>query len=398
MKIGIVKEGKVPVDRRVPLTPAHCSALMALYDCTVVVQPSPIRAILDQEYLDAGIPLQEDLSDCDVLMGVKEVPISQLISDKTYFFFSHTYKQQPYNAGLLKACVDKNIKLIDYELLTNGSSRVVSFGRFAGLVGAYNGLRGWREKFGGSPLKPAHECHDLSEMWEQLNAQNWSSDLKIVLTGKGRVSRGAVETLRAAGIKECTPEEFVSGASGPVWTQLDAQNYYTSRDGEPFNKQQLYKDPSTFVSKFMHYAPHASLFIAGHYYDARAPFLFSRKDMRLRDFNIKYVADVSCDIDGPVASTLRPSTIEHPFYGYDIIKETVVDHLDPSAIGVMAVDNLPCELPRDASLSFGTDLLREVLPALFNGDKDQVLYRATQCEQGSLSDNFDYLKSYITIV
>ena len=398
MKIGIVKEGKVPVDRRVPLTPAHCSALMALYDCTVVVQPSPIRAILDQEDLDAGIPLQEDLSDCDVLMGVKEVPISQLISDKTYFFFSHTYKQQPYNAGLLKACVDKNIKLIDYELLTNGSSRVVSFGRFAGLVGAYNGLRGWREKFGGSPLKPAHECHDLSEMWEQLNAQNWSSDLKIVLTGKGRVSRGAVETLRAAGIKECTPEEFVSGASGPVWTQLDAQNYYTSRDGEPFNKQQLYKDPSTFESKFMHYAPHASLFIAGHYYDARAPFLFSRKDMRLRDFNIKYVADVSCDIDGPVASTLRPSTIEHPFYGYDTIKETVVDHLEPSAIGVMAVDNLPCELPRDASLSFGTDLLREVLPALFNGDKDQVLYRATQCEQGSLSDNFDYLKSYITIV
>ena len=398
MKIGIVKEGKVPVDRRVPLTPAHCSALMALYDCTVVVQPSPIRAILDQEYLDAGIPLQEDLSDCDVLMGVKEVPISQLISDKTYFFFSHTYKQQPYNAGLLKACVDKNIKLIDYELLTNGSSRVVSFGRFAGLVGAYNGLRGWREKFGGSPLKPAHECHDLSEMWEQLNAQNWSSDLKIVLTGKGRVSSGAVETLRAAGIKECTPEEFVSGTSGPVWTQLDAQNYYTSRDGEPFNKQQLYKDPSTFESKFMHYAPHASLFIAGHYYDARAPFLFSRKDMRLRDFNIKYVADVSCDIDGPVASTLRPSTIEHPFYGYDTIKETVVDHLEPSAIGVMAVDNLPCELPRDASLSFGTDLLREVLPALFNGDKDQVLYRATQCEQGSLSDNFDYLKSYITIV
>ena len=398
MKIGIVKEGKVPVDRRVPLTPAHCSALMALYDCTVVVQPSPIRAILDQEYLDAGIPLQEDLSDCDVLMGVKEVPISQLISDKTYFFFSHTYKQQPYNAGLLKACVDKNIKLIDYELLTNGSSRVVSFGRFAGLVGAYNGLRGWREKFGGSPLKPAHECHDLSEMWEQLNAQNWSSDLKIILTGKGRVSRGAVETLRAAGIKECTPEEFVSGASGPVWTQLDAQNYYTSRDGEPFNKQQLYKDPSTLESKFMHYAPHASLFIAGHYYDARAPFLFSRKDMRLRDFNIKYVADVSCDIDGPVASTLRPSTIEHPFYGYDTIKETVVDHLEPSAIGVMAVDNLPCELPRDASLSFGTDLLREVLPALFNGDKDQVLYRATQCEQGSLTDNFDYLKSYITIV
>lgn len=398
MKIGIVKEGKVPVDRRVPLTPAHCSALMALYDCTVVVQPSPIRAILDQEYLDAGIPLQEDLSDCDVLMGVKEVPINQLISNKTYFFFSHTYKQQPYNAGLLKACVDKNIKLIDYELLTNGSSRVVSFGRFAGLVGAYNGLRGWREKFGGSPLKPAHECHDLSEMWEQLNAQKWSSDLKIILTGKGRVSSGAVETLRAAGIKECTPEEFVVGASGPVWTQLDAQNYYASRDSEPFSKQQLYKDPSTFVSKFMHYAPHASLFIAGHYYDARAPFLYSREDMRLRDFNIKYVADVSCDIDGPVASTLRPSAIEHPFYGYDTIKETVVDHLEPSAIGVMAVDNLPCELPRDASLSFGTDLLREVLPALFNGDKDQVLYRATQCEQGSLTDNFDYLKSYITIV
>jgi len=398
MKIGILREGKVPIDRRVPLTPAHCSALMSLYDCTVVVQPSPIRAIMDQEYLHAGIPLQEDLSDCDVLLGVKEVPISQLISGKTYFFFSHTYKLQPYNAALLKACVDKKIRLIDYELLTNGRSRVVSFGRFAGLVGAYNGLRGWREKFGGSPLKPAHECHDLKEMWDELNSQTWSPDLKIIVTGKGRVSGGAVETLLAAGIKECTPEAFLSGVSGPVWTQLDAEDYYASGNGEPFSKKQLYQDPSTFISKFMDYASHGSLFIAGHYYDARAPFIYSRKDARSKDFKIKYVADVSCDIDGPVASTLRPSTIEDPFYGYDTMKETVVDHLDPTAIGVMAVDNLPCELPRDASLSFGADLLKEVLPALFNGDKDQVLFRATQCKQGSLTADFEYLKPYISIV
>lgn len=395
MKIGIVKEGKVPIDKRVPLIPEHCVELMNSFNCEVVVQPSEIRAISDEEYQKAGIALQSDLSDCDVLMGVKEVPINELIPNKTYFFFSHTYKEQPYNAKLLKACVDRGIRLIDYELLTKNGARVVAFGRFAGLVGAYNGLRGWGEKFGGFTLKPAHQCVDMDDMFAQFKGFQWPEDLKIILTGKGRVASGAVETLKAAGIPQIDPEEVVGYRGGPFWSQLDVEHYYKTADGRPFDRKELFADPSGFESDFMRFAPHAKLYIAGHYYDSRAPFIFTREDAKREDFAISYVSDISCDIDGPVASTLRPSTIADPFYGYSAAEEKEVAHDHPNAIGVMAVDNLPCELPRDASLSFGRDLVDQVLPALFDGDKEGVLERATECADGELAESFSYLKDYI---
>jgi len=386
MKIGILREGKVPIDKRVALTPQHASALQQIFSCTVVVQPSTIRAIADEEYVSAGIPLQEDLRDCDVLFGVKEVPIDQLIPNKTYFFFSHTYKKQPY--------MERNIRLIDYELLTKNGVRVVAFGRFAGLVGAYNGLRGWGEKYGQYKLKPAHECKDMEEMFAQLQGIDWPSDVRILLTGKGRVASGAVETLKASGIPQISPDE-VAGYEGCFWSQLDVEEYYKTSDGRPFDRKELFTDPSGYESNFMRYAPFAKLYIAGHYYDSRAPFIFTREDAKRVDFAISYVADISCDIDGPVASTLRASTIADPFYGYLASEEKEVAHDNPDAIGVMAVDNLPCELPRDASLSFGSDLMIHVIPALFNGDEEGVLERATECTEGALTDKYAYLQAYI---
>ena len=394
MKIGIIREGKVPIDKRVALIPAHAAALKSLYNCEVVVQPSAIRAITDEEYVNHGIALQEDVSDCDVLFGVKEVPIQDLIPNKTYFFFSHTYKQQPYNAKLLRACVDRKIRLIDYELLKKNGNRVVAFGRFAGLVGAYNGLRGWGEKYGQYALKPAHECRDMQDMFDQLKGIDWPADLRILLTGKGRVASGAVETLVASGIPQISSEE-IAGYEGCFWSQLDVEHYYKTNDGRPFDRKELFADPSGYESDFMRYVPFAKLYIAGHYYDSRAPFIFTRADAKLPDFAITYVADISCDIDGPVASTLRASTIADPFYGYLASEEKEVRHDDPEAIGVMAVDNLPCELPRDASLSFGNDLMTHVIPALFDGDKDDILYRATECENGVLTKYFEYLQTYI---
>jgi hypothetical protein len=325
---------------------------------------------------------------------VKEVPIQQLIPGKTYFFFSHTYKRQPYNAKLLKACVERNIRLIDYELLTKNGARVVAFGRFAGLVGAYNGLRGWGEKYGQYTLKPAHECKDMEEMFAQLQVIDWPSDVRILLTGKGRVAGGAVETLKASGIPQILPSE-VSRYEGCFWSQLDVEEYYKTNDGRPFDRKELFADPSGFKSNFMQYAPFAKLYIAGHYYDSRAPYIFTREDAKQRDFAITYVSDISCDIDGPVASTLRASTIDDPFYGYLAQAEKEVDHNHPEAIGVMAVDNLPCELPRDASLSFGSDLMEHVIPALFNGDAEGVLARATECAEGALTSDFMYLQDYI---
>lgn len=394
MKIGIIREGKVPIDKRVALIPAHAAALKSSYNCEVVVQPSAIRAITDEEYVNHGIALQEDVSDCDVLFGVKEVPIQDLIPNKTYFFFSHTYKQQPYNAKLLRACVDRKIRLIDYELLKKNGNRVVAFGRFAGLVGAYNGLRGWGEKYGQYALKPAHECRDMQDMFDQLKGIDWPADLRILLTGKGRVASGAVETLVASGIPQISPEE-IAGYEGCFWSQLDVEHYYKTNDGRPFDRKELFADPSGYESDFMRYVPFAKLYIAGHYYDSRAPFIFTREDAKLPDFAITYVADISCDIDGPVASTLRASTIADPFYGYLASEEKEVRHDDPEAIGVMAVDNLPCELPRDASLSFGNDLMTHVIQALFDGDKDDILYRATECENGVLTKYFEYLQTYI---
>ena len=394
MKIGILREGKVPIDKRVALTPAHALQLKNKFDCDVVVQPSGIRAISDEEYLAQNIPLQEDLSDCDVLFGVKEVPIHELIPSKTYFFFSHTYKQQSYNAKLLRACVERDIRLIDYELLKKSGTRVVAFGRFAGLVGAYNGLRGWGEKYGQFVLKPAHECLDMQDMFEQLKSIDWPADLRVLLTGKGRVANGAVETLQAAGIPEITSNE-VENHEGCFWSQLDVEHYYRSKGDRPFDRTELFNDPSGYESNFMRYAPYAKLYIAGHYYDSRAPFIFTREDAKRLDFAITYVADISCDIDGPVASTLRASTITEPFYGYLAREEKEVAHDDPEAIGVMAVDNLPCELPRDASLSFGSDLMEHVIPALFDGDKEQILHRATECANGVLAKDFEYLQTYI---
>ncbi len=394
MKIGLLREGKVPIDKRVALTPQHASVLQQTYSCKVVAQPSPIRAIGDEEYVASGIALQDDLSDCDVLFGVKEVPIDQLIPNKTYFFFSHTFKRQPYNAKLLKACVERNIRLIDYELLTKNGTRVVSFGRFAGLVGAYNGLRGWGEKYGQYKLKPAHECKDMKEMFAELKRKEWPSDLRILLTGKGRVAGGAVETLKASGIPQIPPDE-VSSYEGYFWSQLDVEEYYKTKDGRPFDRKELFADPTGFESNFMQYAPFAKLYIAGHYYDSRAPFIFTRADAKRLAFAITYVSDISCDIDGPIASTLRASTIDDPFYGYSPSEEQEVDHNHPEAIGVMAVDNLPCELPRDASLSFGSDLMKHVIPALFNSDAEGILSRATECSEGSLTSDFKYLQDYI---
>lgn len=394
MKIGILREGKVPIDKRVALIPQHVVELQKTFSCEVVIEPSPIRAIRDGEYAKAGIALQKDLSDCDVLFGVKEVPIDQLLPNKTYFFFSHTYKKQIYNAKLLKACVERNIRLIDYELLTKNGARVVAFGRFAGLVGAYNGLRGWGEKYGDYNLKPAHECKNLEEMFAQLKGVEWPSDLRILLTGKGRVARGALETLKAADIPQILPEK-VAGHQGCFWSQLDVEDYYKTSDGRPFNRKELFADPAGFESDFMRYAPFAKLYIAGHYYDSRAPFIFTREDAKRQDFAISYVADISCDIDGPVASTLRPSTISDPFYGYLASQEKEVAHKDPEAIGVMAVDNLPCELPRDASESFSSSLIKHVIPCLFNGDPDKMLLQATECAEGALTSKFAYLQDYI---
>ena len=320
MKFGVIREGKNPPDKRVPLSPKQCKHLKNEHkSLDIVVQPSAIRAFKDEEYLAQGIIMQEDLSDCDVLLGVKEVPIDMLIPEKTYLFFSHTYKLQPYNRDLLRAILDKKIRLIDYEMLKNPKGvRVLGFGRYAGIVGAYNAFRAWGELTNDYQLKPAHACADRKEMEGELVKIKLPSGCKIAITGAGRVGGGAIEILDILGFKKVTPEAFLEESfDKPVFTQLMVKDYFKREDGASFINADFYKNAEGFQSDFMKYAQVADIYIPCHFWSEKSPFIFTREDAKRDDFRIKLVSDISCDIDGPIASTLRPSTIEDPFYGYD---------------------------------------------------------------------------------
>ncbi|MDB9702277.1 NAD(P)-dependent oxidoreductase [Flavobacteriales bacterium] len=398
MKIGIVKETKNPPDKRVPLSPENCEELKATFPTIeLVVQSSDIRAFKDSEYTDLGIDIVSDVSDCDVLLGVKEVKKDRLLANKTYFFFSHTIKEQPYNRDLLNFMLKKNIKMVDYETLTYPKDgRILGFGRYAGIVGAFNAFLAFGVKSGDYSLKPANECHDYKELKEELKKVKLPNDYKIIISGDGRVGKGAEEVLHTAGIYEVSPTDFLTSTRDePIYTQLSVKEYNKRKDGAAFTKGDLYTNPELFESDFKRFSDIGNMYIACHYWDADAPFIFSREDAKSPDFKLKIVADISCDIDGPVASTIRPSTIDKPLYGYDPQTESEVDFMTKNAIGVMAVDNLPCELPRDASEDFGNELITKVLPSLINEDSDTIIERATICENGKLTSYFSYLQDYV---
>ena len=295
-----------------------------------------------------------------------------------------------------KAVHEKNIELFDHEVITypNGV-RVVAFGRYAGIVGAYNSLRTLGLKFNSFTLPRANTLKDQAELIAELNKITFPK-VKIVLTGKGRVGNAAREILAAAPIKEVNAEDFLTkDFDEAVFTQIDVLDYNKRKDGQLLNMKDFFDHPVQYDSDFMKFAKVSDVFIAGHFYGDGAPYLFTREDAKRPDFKIKVVGDISCDIDGPVASTLRACTIADPNYGYDPVKETEVDFMQPNAIAVMAVDTLPSELPRDASEGFGESFLKEVIPAFFNGDKDGILQRAQMTKNGMLTENFKYLQGYV---
>jgi saccharopine dehydrogenase (NAD+, L-lysine-forming) len=398
MKIGILKEGKIPVDHRVPFTPEQCKEIINNFpDTEIVIQPSSIRCFGDNEYAEASIQLQANLSDCDILMGVKEVPIKNLIADKTYFFFSHTIKKQPYNKGLLQTVLTKNIKLIDYETLKlNNGKRVVAFGRFAGIVGAYNGLLTYGKKFNRFELKPANECFDMKEMWEELKKVNLSS-IKLAITGNGRVAQGAIEILNAINLEEVTIDEYLERTfEKAVFTVLDSHDYNKRIDGNTFNFEDFHKKPTEFEGTFRRFLPMTDILIAGAYWDPKAPLLFDKNDVKNNSFKPSVIADITCDIKGSIPTTVRPSTIAHPVY--DIDKNSLTElnaYSSKETLSVMAVDNLPCELSRDASHSFGEQLIKNVLPSLLIEDDGLIKRAAITTTEGTLNTPFFYLEDYI---
>jgi len=397
MKLGIIKEGKNPPDRRVVLSPDICNKLIKKYkELTIIVESSNERFFDDNEYKKEGINVVNDLTNCDVLLGVKEVPIENLIPNKKYFFFSHTIKKQSYNKKLLQAVLAKNIELYDHEVIVNEKGvRLVAFGRYAGIVGAYNGFRTYGLKYNLFDLPRAESLHDQLMLIHELQKLKLPN-IKVVLTGKGRVGNGAKEMLRGMGMREVTVNEFLNETfEEPVYVQIDVLDYNKRKDGIVKGQEDFFNNPSEYESDFKRFAKVADMYIACHFFGTGSPYLFTREDTKSKDFKIKVVADISCDIDGPVASTIRSSTIADPIYGYQPATEQEVDFKNKDAIAVMAVDNLPCELPKDASDGFGESFAKHVIPAFFNNDEDGVLFRARMTHNGKLTERFNYLQDFV---
>jgi len=396
MNIGILKEEKFPADKRVAFSPNQCKKIISLYpNINIYVQKSDIRCYNDEEYIKSGINVVDDVSNCDILFGIKEVPKVKLIANKTYFFFSHTIKEQEYNRDLLLKMISLNISMIDYEVLkSSNGNRLLGFGRFAGIVGAYNAFLTYGLKSKKYSLKPAYKCIDRIEMEQELSNIKLNSE-RFIITGKGRVGLGILEIFNLLDIKEISKVDFLTKTFDyPVFVSLDTMDYNIRKDNLSGDFNHFIKNPSLYNSSFMKFVKNSDVFIAGHYYGSGSPFLFNRNDVKSFDFNLSVVADVSCDIDGPVATTIRPSTISKPIYGYNPETEKEDDFLKENVIAVMAVDNLPCELPKDSSEDFGVNLIESILPLLFvEGD---IIEKATICKDGDLTKYFEYLRDYIS--
>lgn len=397
MTIGLIRERKNPPDKRVPFTPAQVEEIEQRFpDVKIEVEESSIRSYKDKEYTDYRIPVVQDMSNCDILMGIKEVPIESLIEGKTYLFFSHTIKKQPHNRKLLQAVLKKNIRLIDYEALKDlQGNRLVAFGRFAGMVGAYNGILAYGKRFKLFNLRRAFECFDVNDLKLELRKVKLPP-IKIVLTGTGRVAKGAMETLDTAGVRKVGPFDFLQKTfNEPVYVQLGSADYHSRKEGGHFNRDEFHTEPEKYWSRFLEFTKVTDLLLAGAFWNPKAPVLFTKEDMLSKDFKIKVIADITCDIDGSVPSTKQASTIADPLYDYDAATDSIQPALsNDKFVTVMAIDNLPCELPRSASEEFGRDLMDRILGPLLQGDATHIIERGTIAANGRLTPHFQYLRDY----
>ena len=398
MKIGIIREEKTPEDNRVPLTPSQCRTLMEEHsNIWVAVQPSATRCYTDDEYRYQGIAVRENLSDCDLLLGVKEIPPHLLIPEKTYMIFSHTIKKQPHNKKLLRAILEKKIRLIDYECLKDeGGKRIIAFGRWAGIVGAYDTIRTIGLRTGRFDLRSMYQCHNFAEAQREmakLDLPPW----KIVLSGDGRVSEGAAFMLDMMKIKKVDPHSFLYKEHHEiVYTQLHSKDMFHCEGHDEFDPAHYHQHPELYRSSFYPFTKAADVFINGIYWDKRIPAFFSKEQMSEKDFKIKVIGDITCDIapDSSVPSTIRSTIIAEPIFGYDPLTGTECEPFQPGSIDVMAIDNLPNELPRDASEDFGNMLLSRVLWRLLK-EWSTTINKATIALEGRLNEPYSYLQDYV---
>ncbi len=394
--IGLIKEGKIPADSRVAFTPSQIAELLQL-GWDIKIESSKKRCYTDQEYASIGAQVLEDVSQQDILIGIKEVPKDKLVNGKTYFFFSHTIKEQEHNRSLLQTILTKKITLIDYEVLTESNGeRLIAFGNWAGMVGAHNALWTYGKRtnaFSLPRLKDLEHYSDVLSFYKNTNLP----PIKIVLTGKGRVASGAKQVLDDMQIKQVTPDEYLTKEFVyPVYTQLDCLDYVLKKDGTSFEKKEYYQFPERFDMAFMKYLKISDIMINGIFWNDKSPAFFSASELSQTRLKLSVIADVTCDIapNSSIPCTLRATTIDNPVFGYHIHRMEEVDPHQKDVIDIMSIDNLPNELPRDASESFGKAFIKYILPELSKSDSD-ILKRGTIASNGSLTTNFEYLSNYV---
>jgi saccharopine dehydrogenase (NAD+, L-lysine-forming) len=395
IRIGLIREGKYPPDNRVALTPAQCKWLQRQYpDLSLVAQTSEHRCFSDQEYRRAGISVQEGLEDCDIILGIKEVPVELLVPGKTYLFFSHTRKKQVHNQPLLRAILDRKITLIDYECLEHeDGQRIIGFGFFAGIVGAHNGMMAYGERTGAFRLERVYRQKDFKELIHSyfgLKVPN----IKIAVTGSGRVAHGILEVMNLMGIIEVEKDEYLArDFSYPVYLQLKGADLYVHRERGSYSREQFHMHPEEYDCLFEAYARYTDVLMNGIFWDVNVPRLFPLKAVSDPAFRIQVIADVTDDTNGSIPINFGDQTIEHPVYGVNRQTYEKTAPGLPDSIDVMAVGNLPNELPRDASKYFGEQLIKYVLPDLLK-DGSPTIDAATMVRQGALTERFEYLRDY----
>ncbi|MBK7558800.1 MAG: alanine dehydrogenase [Chitinophagaceae bacterium] len=395
LKIGLIREGKIPHDNRVALTPAQCKWLQKNFDdVQVAAQHSEIRCYTDQEYERAGVEVREDISDCNLFLGIKEVPVDMLLEGKTYMFFSHTKKKQPANQQLFKAILDKKITLIDYECLEHDDgTRIIGFGFFAGIVGAHNGMMAYGNRSGAFKLGRVGSVNSFQKLIHTYFGLKLPN-IKIAVTGTGRVAHGVLEIMNLMGIHEVEPEEYLETEfSYPAYVHLKGADLYVHKETGRYNRNDFHNNPQQYNCVFTNFISNTDILVNGIYWEKNIPRLFEMADLKRDDFRIKTIADITDDLHGSVPCNLGDSNIADPVYGVDKTSfEKTLPYL-PNSVDVMAVGNLPNELPRDASRYFGEQLIKYVLDDIRTGGS-KLISNATMVDAGKLNEPFLYMKDY----
>ena len=395
IKIGLLREGKIPADNRVALTPAQCKWIHKnAPDVRVLAQASPDRCYSDKEYRDAGVEVVETIGECDILLGIKEVPSKDLLSGKTYLFFSHTKKEQPVNQEMFGTILDRKITLIDYECLEHDDGqRILGFGFFAGVVGAHNGIMAYGERTGLYQLGRVYREKNFRELIHTYFGLRLP-DIKVAVTGSGRVAHGVLEVMNLLEIVEVEPDEFLERKfTYPVFTQLKGAALYEHSRTKTYQREHFHQHPHEYRCKFVPFTRTADILMNGIYWDRNMPRLFEWEDMQHPAFSIRTIADITDDREGSIPCNLGDSTKDEPIYGVDRTTRLRTAPYAADSVDIMAVGNLPNELPRDASRYFGEQLIKHVLEPLIKGGS-KVIERATMVRAGELTEPYRYLAGY----